>query len=105
MNILLLSHASQGIQSVSYRQLREVRNRLLLVGGRSNGMERSKSMSTSRAWPFVVILLLSAAIIGTGESQTRPGVVLQIAPALDDSEQNLSLSLEEKRDWLRNHRQ
>lgn len=54
-------------------------------------------MDTSRAWPFIgIILLFCAATVVTSESQTRPGVVFQFAPALDDSEMMKSLSLKEQ---------
>ncbi len=38
-----------------------------------------------------MVLLFCAATVVTGESQTRPGVALQFAPALDDSESDPSL--------------
>jgi hypothetical protein len=45
--------------------------------------------------------LFSAATVVTGESQMRPGVRLEIAPALDDSEQSSSLSPKEQQAWRR----
>lgn len=53
-------------------------------------------MPTSRVWPFIVVILLfCAASVVTGENPTQPGVALQFAPVLDDSELNKSLSSKE----------